>query len=129
MATHLLVGNPTAQSGKNKERIDSALEALKTAGIPYEVTPGEGAFYGPKLEFVLRDAIGRDWQCGTLQVDFVLPERLDAEYVADDSSRQRPVMLPDWPTWRARCNRPRSGAMASAASIDVSTLRWPGASG
>ncbi|HBT07571.1 MAG TPA: threonine--tRNA ligase, partial [Alcanivorax sp.] len=52
-----------------------------------------GAFYGPKLEFVLRDAIGRDWQCGTLQVDFVLPERLDAEYVAEDGSRQRPVML------------------------------------
>jgi len=57
------------------------------------LNPGEGAFYGPKLEFVLRDAIGRDWQCGTLQVDFVLPERLDAEYVAEDGSRQRPVML------------------------------------
>ena len=55
--------------------------------------PGEGAFYGPKLEFVLRDAIGRDWQCGTLQVDFVLPERLDAEYVGEDGARQRPVML------------------------------------
>ena len=57
------------------------------------MNPGEGAFYGPKLEFVLRDAIGRDWQCGTLQVDFVLPERLDATYIAEDSSRQRPVML------------------------------------
>ena len=55
--------------------------------------PGEGAFYGPKLEFVLRDAIGRDWQCGTLQVDFVLPERLDASYVAADGARRRPVML------------------------------------
>src|SRR4029079_6984913 len=59
----------------------------------YELNPGEGAFYGPKLEFVLRDAIGRDWQCGTLQVDFVLPDRLDAEYVAEDGSRKRPVML------------------------------------
>jgi threonyl-tRNA synthetase len=57
------------------------------------LNPGEGAFYGPKLEFVLRDAIGRDWQCGTLQVDFVLPERLDAEYVAEDGGRRRPVML------------------------------------
>jgi threonyl-tRNA synthetase len=57
------------------------------------LNPGEGAFYGPKLEFVLRDAIGRDWQCGTLQVDFVLPERLDAEYVAEDGARKRPVML------------------------------------
>jgi threonyl-tRNA synthetase len=57
------------------------------------MNPGEGAFYGPKLEFVLRDAIGRDWQCGTLQVDFVLPERLDANYIAPDGSKQRPVML------------------------------------
>jgi threonyl-tRNA synthetase len=57
------------------------------------MNPGEGAFYGPKLEFVLRDAIGRDWQCGTLQVDFVLPERLDAEYVGEDGQRHRPVML------------------------------------
>jgi threonyl-tRNA synthetase len=61
--------------------------------VKYELNPGEGAFYGPKLEFVLRDAIGRDWQCGTLQLDFVLPERLDAEYVAEDGSRKRPVML------------------------------------
>ena len=58
-----------------------------------EPLPGEGAFYGPKLEFHLRDAIGRTWQCGTLQLDFVLPERLDAEYVAEDGSKQRPVML------------------------------------
>ena len=54
---------------------------------------GEGAFYGPKLEFVLTDAIGRDWQCGTLQVDFVLPERLDARYIGEDNSSHRPVML------------------------------------
>ncbi len=68
-------------------------EACATAGVDYTINPGEGAFYGPKLEFVLRDAIGRDWQCGTLQVDLVLPERLDAEYVAEDGSRKRPVML------------------------------------
>ncbi|WP_135466054.1 threonine--tRNA ligase [Crenalkalicoccus roseus] len=68
-------------------------EACRTAGVEYTLNPGEGAFYGPKLEFVLRDAIGRDWQCGTLQVDFVLPERLGAEYVAEDGTRRRPVML------------------------------------
>jgi threonyl-tRNA synthetase len=68
-------------------------EACRIAGVDYELNPGEGAFYGPKLEFVLRDAIGRPWQCGTLQVDFVLPERLDAEYVAEDGARRRPVML------------------------------------
>ena len=68
--------------------------AAKAAGIPQvELLPGEGAFYGPKLEFHLRDAIGRTWQCGTLQLDYVLPERLDAEYVAEDGSKQRPVML------------------------------------
>ncbi len=76
------------------DRAESALrEACEIAGVSYELNPGEGAFYGPKLEFVLRDAIGRDWQCGTLQVDFVLPDRLHANYIADDSSRQRPVML------------------------------------
>jgi threonyl-tRNA synthetase len=69
------------------------LTASKAAGLHTTLNPGEGAFYGPKLEFVLRDAIGRDWQCGTLQVDFVLPERLDASYVAEDGSRKRPVML------------------------------------
>ena len=68
-------------------------EACRIAGVEYTLNPGEGAFYGPKLEFVLRDAIGRDWQCGTLQVDFVLPERLGAEYVAEDGTRKRPVML------------------------------------
>jgi len=76
------------------DRAEGALRhAVEQAGLPYTMNPGEGAFYGPKLEFVLRDAIGRDWQCGTLQVDFVLPERLGAEYVAEDGSRQRPVML------------------------------------
>lgn len=69
------------------------LDASKAAGLETTLNPGEGAFYGPKLEFVLRDAIGRDWQCGTLQVDFVLPERLDANYIAEDGSKQRPVML------------------------------------
>ena len=76
------------------DRAESALhQACLIAGVEYEMNPGEGAFYGPKLEFILRDAIGRDWQCGTFQVDFVLPERLDAEYVAEDGSRKRPVML------------------------------------
>jgi threonyl-tRNA synthetase len=76
------------------DRAESALtDATKAAELETTLNPGEGAFYGPKLEFVLRDAIGRDWQCGTLQVDFVLPERLDAEYVAEDGSRRRPVML------------------------------------
>ena len=76
------------------DKAEAALEsATNAAGLDTTLNPGEGAFYGPKLEFVLRDAIGRDWQCGTLQVDFVLPERLDAEYVAEDGSRQRPVML------------------------------------
>ena len=69
------------------------MHALEATGLPYGVNPGEGAFYGPKLEFVLRDAIGRDWQCGTLQVDFTLPERFDASYVGEDGERHRPVML------------------------------------
>jgi threonyl-tRNA synthetase len=76
------------------DRAEVALMAsCEAAGLETTLNPGEGAFYGPKLEFVLRDAIGRDWQCGTLQVDFVLPERLDASYVAEDGSRNRPVML------------------------------------
>lgn len=74
--------------------LENALStALNHMQMPYEIFPGEGAFYGPKLEFVLRDAIGRDWQCGTLQVDMNLPERFDIEYVAEDNSRKRPVML------------------------------------
>ena len=85
---------PRAGTDEVWDRAEGALkEACAIAGVEYELSPGEGAFYGPKLEFVLRDAIGRDWQCGTLQVDFVLPERLDADYISDDSSRQRPVML------------------------------------
>ncbi|HRE62001.1 MAG TPA: threonine--tRNA ligase [Micropepsaceae bacterium] len=68
-------------------------EACKRLSIPYDMNPGEGAFYGPKLEFTLFDAIGRGWQCGTVQVDFNLPDRFDAEYVAEDGSRKRPAML------------------------------------
>ena len=76
------------------DKAEAALKsAVETAGLEYTLNPGEGAFYGPKLEFVLRDAIGRDWQCGTLQVDFVLPERLGAEYVGEDGAVHRPVML------------------------------------
>ncbi|PPR18816.1 MAG: Threonine--tRNA ligase [Alphaproteobacteria bacterium MarineAlpha9_Bin7] len=71
----------------------SLKDALDQTGLDYAVNPGEGAFYGPKLEFVLRDAIGREWQCGTLQVDFVLPERLDATYVSADGEKRQPVML------------------------------------
>ena len=87
---------PAERSGTDEtwDRAEGALrDACAMAGVEYELSPGEGAFYGPKLEFVLRDAIGRDWQCGTLQVDFVLPERLDAEYVGEDGARARPVML------------------------------------
>ena len=69
------------------------LDAIKASGLKYEVNKGEGAFYGPKIEFVLIDAIGREWQCGTLQVDFNLPGRLDATYVANNGSKQVPVML------------------------------------
>ena len=87
---------PTPRAGSDEiwDKAEGALKAAcEEAGVDYELNPGEGAFYGPKLEFVLRDAIGRDWQCGTLQVDFVMPERLEASYIAEDSSRQRPVML------------------------------------
>ena len=76
------------------DRAEKALvEATEAAGLPYTLNPGEGAFYGPKLEFVLTDTIGREWQCGTLQVDFVLPERLDANYIGEDGEKHRPVML------------------------------------
>ncbi len=76
------------------DRAEAALmDACLAAGLEFTLNPGEGAFYGPKLEFVLRDALGRDWQCGTLQVDFVLPERLDASYIGEDGQRHRPVML------------------------------------
>jgi threonyl-tRNA synthetase len=72
---------------------DKLERAANAAGIAVERLPGEGAFYGPKLEFHLRDAIGRTWQCGTLQLDYVLPERLDASYIAEDGQKHRPVML------------------------------------
>ncbi len=87
---------PETRAGSD-EVWDKAEQALllatRKAGIEPEMNPGEGAFYGPKLEFVLTDAIGRDWQCGTHQVDFVLPERLDAAYVGRDGEKHRPVML------------------------------------
>ena len=67
--------------------------ALSAAGLEWEELPGEGAFYGPKIEYQIKDALGRSWQCGTIQLDYVLPERLDAEYVAEDNVRKRPVML------------------------------------
>ena len=74
--------------------LENALtESLQAMNLDYQINPGEGAFYGPKLEFVLRDAIGRDWQCGTLQVDMNLPERFDIGYINEDGERQRPVML------------------------------------
>lgn len=87
---------PEVRAGEDAvwDRAEGALrDACDAAGLETTLNPGEGAFYGPKLEFVLRDAIGRDWQCGTLQVDFVLPERLDATYVAESGERKRPVML------------------------------------
>ena len=87
---------PDVRAGSDEtwDRAEAALlDATKAAGHDPILNPGEGAFYGPKLEFVLRDAIGRDWQCGTLQVDFVLPERLDAHYIAEDGAKHRPVML------------------------------------
>src|SRR5512137_261426 len=87
---------PAKRAGSDEtwDRAEGALKAaVEAAGLEYTLNPGEGAFYGPKLEFVLRDAIGRDWQCGTLQVDFVLPERLGAEYVGEDGAVHRPVML------------------------------------
>ncbi|HXP75582.1 MAG TPA: threonine--tRNA ligase [Stellaceae bacterium] len=87
---------PPVRAGSDEtwDKAEAALRhATEAAGLPYTLNPGEGAFYGPKLEFVLRDAIGRDWQCGTLQVDFVLPERLDASYIGEDGQRHRPVML------------------------------------
>ncbi|MCL4105237.1 UNVERIFIED_CONTAM: hypothetical protein GTU68_055368 [Idotea baltica] len=87
---------PETRSGSDEvwDKAEAALlSATRAAGIEPEMNPGEGAFYGPKLEFVLTDAIGRDWQCGTHQVDFVLPERLDASYIGEDGAKHRPVML------------------------------------
>jgi threonyl-tRNA synthetase len=91
-----LADRPPQRTGADEvwDQAEGALkEACATAGVEYTLNPGEGAFYGPKLEFVLRDAIGRDWQCGTLQVDFMMPERLDAEYIGEDGARHIPVML------------------------------------
>jgi threonyl-tRNA synthetase len=87
---------PPVRAGSDEtwDKAEAGLKsAVEAAGLPYTLNPGEGAFYGPKLEFVLRDAIGRDWQCGTLQVDFVLPERLGASYVGADGAKHTPVML------------------------------------
>lgn len=76
------------------DKAEAQLEAgARASGLSYTLNPGEGAFYGPKLEFILKDAIGRDWQCGTLQLDFVLPERLDASYIGEDGKKYRPAML------------------------------------
>ena len=91
-----LATRPDVRAGEDImwDRAEEALEnAVKAANLDYEITPGEGAFYGPKLEFHLKDAIGRTWQCGTIQLDFVLPERLDATYVGRDGEKHRPVML------------------------------------
>ena len=87
---------PELRAGDDKtwDKAELALkDATEKSGLEWTLNSGEGAFYGPKLEFVLTDAIGRDWQCGTLQVDFVLPERLDARYIGEDNSSHRPVML------------------------------------
>jgi len=87
---------PPTRAGSDEtwDRAEAALkDATDAAGLAWTLNPGEGAFYGPKLEFVLRDAIGRDWQCGTLQADFVLPDRLGAQYVGEDGARHTPVML------------------------------------
>ncbi|KAF0118784.1 MAG: threonyl-tRNA synthetase [Rhodospirillaceae bacterium] len=87
---------PVKRAGSDEtwDKAEKALlEASRAAGLEITLNPGEGAFYGPKLEFVLKDALGRDWQCGTLQADFVLPERLNAAYVGVDGAKHRPVML------------------------------------
>ena len=87
---------PETRAGSDEtwDKAEGALKnAVNEAGLKYSLNPGEGAFYGPKLEFVLVDAVGRDWQCGTLQVDFVLPERLDANYISSEGSKKRPVIL------------------------------------
>lgn len=87
---------PEARIGTDEswDKAEHALmESLRASGCEFEVAPGDGAFYGPKIEYTLKDAIGRQWQCGTMQVDFSMPERLDAEYVGEDGGRHRPVML------------------------------------
>lgn len=92
----VIATRPEKRTGSDEiwDRAENALKhAVEAAGIDYMIEEGEGAFYGPKLEFHLTDAIGRSWQCGTLQLDFFMPERLDAYYIAEDSSKRRPVML------------------------------------
>ncbi|MCZ4272791.1 threonine--tRNA ligase [Maritalea porphyrae] len=92
----LLATRPEMRAGSDEvwDQAEKGLgDALRATGRDFEIAEGDGAFYGPKLEFHLKDAIGRSWQCGTLQLDFVLPERLGASYIAEDSSRQIPVML------------------------------------
>ena len=87
---------PAARIGSDEswDKAESALiESLKASGCAYEIAPGDGAFYGPKIEYTLKDALGRQWQCGTMQVDFSMAERLDAVYVAETSERKHPVML------------------------------------
>ncbi len=87
---------PAVRAGSDEtwDKAEAALrQAVEQTGLSYSMNPGEGAFYGPKLEFVLRDAIGRDWQCGTFQVDFVLPERLGASYVGEDGAKHPPALL------------------------------------
>ena len=87
---------PEARIGSDEswDKAEAALiHSLDASGCNYELSPGEGAFYGPKIEYTLKDAIGRQWQCGTIQVDFSMPERLDAEFVGEDGNRHRPVML------------------------------------
>ena len=81
-------------SDESWDRAEEALmQSLKASGCDYILSPGDGAFYGPKIEYTLKDAIGRQWQCGTIQLDFSMPDRLGAEYVADDNARRIPVML------------------------------------
>ena len=87
---------PEARIGSDEswDKAEAALfDSLKASGCEYQVAVGDGAFYGPKIEYTLKDALGRQWQCGTIQVDFSMPERLDAEYVGEDGNRHRPVML------------------------------------
>ena len=87
---------PAARIGSEEswDKAEKALmDSLRASGCEFEVSPGDGAFYGPKIEYTLKDAIGRQWQCGTMQVDFSMPERLGAEYVGEDGARHRPVML------------------------------------
>nr|WP_321359959.1 threonine--tRNA ligase [uncultured Hyphomonas sp.] len=94
--SYKLATRPEVRGGtdENWDRAEKALaDALTEAGLEFEIAEGEGAFYGPKLEFHLTDAIGRTWQCGTFQLDYVLPERLDAEYTGSDGAKHRPVML------------------------------------